>query len=292
MNSLRRFFIAAALLCAAVSCKTVHNHNYMWFDCEANYATLSHPDSIKFYLAKCKDLGFDNVVVDVKSIMSYVGASISVRGDVTKNAVIGTAWEGVSGVSGENMILAFNVVDGVAPEYTKLTLTGVQAIDWWTGYWCDAPGNYPGYAFLGTSTEQGGLLSVYNQNLLNYFDGTGACVLATETALADGNYAANSLDIREVGGQQYLAVGTGCHFPEYGCAPVVTVYNVATKEVVAVPQTTNYALTGEYDEDGNPLYKAGVCVTSDVVLEPAGDGFNVYYVDNNCAAIEAFHYAL
>ena len=229
---------------------------------------------------------------DYEYYTSYVGASISVRGDVTKNAVIGTAWEGVSGVSGENMILAFNVVDGVAPEYTKLTFTGVQAIDWWTGYWCDAPGNYPGYAFLGTSTEQGGLLSVYNQNLLNYFDGTGACVLATETALADGNYAANSLDIREVGGQQYLAVGTGCHFPEYGCAPVVTVYNVATKEVVAVPQTTNYALTGEYDEDGNPLYKAGVCVTSDVVLEPAGDGFNVYYVDNNCAAIEAFHYAL
>ena len=29
------------------------NHNYMWFDCEANYATLSHPDSIRFYLGKC-----------------------------------------------------------------------------------------------------------------------------------------------------------------------------------------------------------------------------------------------
>ena len=26
----------------------VVNHNYMWFDCEANYATLSHPDSIRF----------------------------------------------------------------------------------------------------------------------------------------------------------------------------------------------------------------------------------------------------
>ena len=48
------------------------NHNYMWFDCEANYATLSHPDSIKFYLGKCKDLGFGNVVVDVKSIMGEV----------------------------------------------------------------------------------------------------------------------------------------------------------------------------------------------------------------------------
>ena len=44
----------------------------MWFDCEANYATLSHPDSIRFYLEKCRDLGFNNAVVDVKSIMGEV----------------------------------------------------------------------------------------------------------------------------------------------------------------------------------------------------------------------------
>ena len=48
------------------------NHNYMWFDCEANYATLSHPDSILFYLKKTQSLGFDNVVVDMKSIMGEV----------------------------------------------------------------------------------------------------------------------------------------------------------------------------------------------------------------------------
>ena len=48
------------------------NHNYMWFDCEGNYATLSQPDSIRFYLGKCKELGFGNVVVDMKSIMGEV----------------------------------------------------------------------------------------------------------------------------------------------------------------------------------------------------------------------------
>lgn len=229
---------------------------------------------------------------DYEYYTSYVGASVTVRGDVTKNAVIGTARDGVSGVAGENRILAFNVVDGVAPAYTELTLTDVQAIDWWTGYWCDAPGNYPGYAFLGTSTEQGGLLSVYNQNLLNYFDGTGACTLAVTTALADGNYAVNSMDIKAVGDKQYLAVGAGCHFPDYGIAPNVVVYDLETKEPVAVPLTTNYALTGESDAEGNPLYKAGVCATSDVVLEAAEGGFNVYYVDNNCSAIEAFHFPL
>ncbi len=48
------------------------NPNFMWFDCEANYERLSYPDSIRFYLQKCKDAGFDNVVVDVKSIMGEV----------------------------------------------------------------------------------------------------------------------------------------------------------------------------------------------------------------------------
>ena len=61
---------AAALLCACSSKEP--NQNYMWFDCEANYAVLSQPDSIDFYLHKVKEIGFDNVVVDVKSIMGEV----------------------------------------------------------------------------------------------------------------------------------------------------------------------------------------------------------------------------
>ena len=72
---MKRFiFITLAAIFAMVSCvpEKAYNHNYMWFDCEANYATLSHPDSIRYYMKKSQDLGFDNVVVDVKSIMGEV----------------------------------------------------------------------------------------------------------------------------------------------------------------------------------------------------------------------------
>ena len=67
----------AALLSASCTqsddgAQSRRNSNYMWFDCEANYQRLSCPDSIRYYLAKCKDAGFDNVVVDVKSIMGEV----------------------------------------------------------------------------------------------------------------------------------------------------------------------------------------------------------------------------
>ena len=67
-------FIAAVSLasCSAKTGDNEFNHNYMWFDCEANYATLSHPDSILFYMKRCQSLGFDNVVVDMKSIMGEV----------------------------------------------------------------------------------------------------------------------------------------------------------------------------------------------------------------------------
>jgi len=65
-------FAAMVALILAASLSKAENRNYMWFDCEANYVTLSNPDSIKFYLEKVKAIGFGNVVVDVKSIMGEV----------------------------------------------------------------------------------------------------------------------------------------------------------------------------------------------------------------------------
>lgn len=62
---------------------------YMWFDCEANFERLSYPDSIVYYLNKVKELGFTDVVVDVKSIMGetlYDSAIAPYMGE----------WEGVT----------------------------------------------------------------------------------------------------------------------------------------------------------------------------------------------------
>ena len=76
MRHLYRIILTICAVLTLVCCSSVKgkvlNDNYMWFDCEANYATLSQPDSILFYLKKCQAIGFDNVVVDVKSIMGEV----------------------------------------------------------------------------------------------------------------------------------------------------------------------------------------------------------------------------
>ena len=73
---MKKIIAAAAVLLGLSACPDSavcrENRNYMWFDCEANWKTLSCPDSIRFYLEKVKSLGFGNVVVDVKSIMGEV----------------------------------------------------------------------------------------------------------------------------------------------------------------------------------------------------------------------------
>ena len=223
-----------------------------------------------------------DIYSDFEYYTSYIGAGITVSGDVTTNAVIASAFEGYPGVSGENMLLVFDVKGGT-PEMSKLTLTGFKTLTWWEGYWVEAAGNYPGFAFLGTSSAEGGLLVGYDANIVHTFDATGACTAITEP-LADGNYAANVLELEKVGNKTLLAVATGCQFPDYGISPVMAVYDLETKSVVATPKTTNYA-TDDY-----VTYLNAASPTSDIVIEAVDGGFNVYYVDNNCSAVEAFHY--
>ncbi|MVZ65324.1 family 10 glycosylhydrolase [Sphingobacterium sp. DK4209] len=41
---------------------------YLWFDAEANFERFSNKDSIDYYVKKAKDVGFTDIVVDVKPI--------------------------------------------------------------------------------------------------------------------------------------------------------------------------------------------------------------------------------
>ena len=66
-------YLALALMVfAGCSSKAPEKRLYMWLDCEANFERLSTPDSIDYYIARIKDLGFTDVVADVKSIMGEV----------------------------------------------------------------------------------------------------------------------------------------------------------------------------------------------------------------------------
>lgn len=237
----------------------------------------------------------DTYKQDGAYVASYVGARLAVRGDVTKNAAIAAPWEGVAGY-GDNMVLAWNVVNGEPEMYVKQTLTGFEGLVSWygaPGYWSGSPSNFPGYALLGPSLSAGAVMALYDENDLYIVDGeTYVCTEVVED-IVDSNNAANAFDVRDINGKTYLAVAGGCFFPQWGLTPVLKIVDASTMTyVVEQANTKNYALTGETDADGNPLYLEGVGASAAVVMEATEDGMNVYHINNNCSAIEAFHFAL
>lgn len=72
MKKLLYLLVAVTLFVGCQCNKEPQKRLYMWLDCEANFERLSTPDSIDYYMARIKDLGFTDVVADVKSIMGEV----------------------------------------------------------------------------------------------------------------------------------------------------------------------------------------------------------------------------
>lgn len=63
---------AALILFFAASLHAAPKPKLLWFDATANFARLSSIDSIRFYLDKAAEVGFTDVVVDVKPITGEV----------------------------------------------------------------------------------------------------------------------------------------------------------------------------------------------------------------------------
>lgn len=238
-------------------------------------------------LVSCADQGYANGP-------SYVGARLSARGDVTKNGVVASPWEGAAG-NGENMVLAWEIKDGVAGSFVKQTLTGFDGMlanYGAPGYWSAAPNNYPGYALAGTELAHGAAMIVYPENVLHVVGADCACTPATEmlpNAEYAGNYNPSAVDIRNIGGKNYVAVGLSPWWPEYGSTPIVLVADVADMTIVGQPAAGTYAPTGEVSDTGAPYYEttAGANTSACLVMEGTEEGIIVYHVNNACSGVEA-----
>lgn len=252
-----------------VFCNRVNNWWSSYVDFSIWY--MKPGDKTPTLLASTKAQGYENGP-------SYIGYSLSVRGDVTKNAAIVSPWEGVGG-GGENMVLAWEVKDGKAGNYVKQTLTGFYGLAGWyngtPGYWSGAPNNSPAYALMGTNLSDGAIMALYDENIPYYVAADCSCTKLMEKAPISSNNAFNTMEIRTVNGKQY-AVIAGDTFFTYS-KPEIYVIDMATKEIVFTPSTTLYS------ED-----LAGGNVGCDITFEAAEGGMNLYYIANNSSAIEAF----
>lgn len=68
------FILGTVLLysCGSKTASQTVKPKLMWFDAEANFERFSHTDSIDFYLEKIKNIGFTDVVVDIRPITGEV----------------------------------------------------------------------------------------------------------------------------------------------------------------------------------------------------------------------------
>ena len=225
-----------------------------------------------------------DIIKDVDE--EYLGMSMNVRGDVTKNALIALPHN--NGEYVHNVISLFPVTDGSALQANVTWDANYKGVGWAGPYFGGGVHNHPGLALVGSTIDAGAVSSCYDANLLQAIDLTsGATTVVVDTPLAGdyaGNFAPNGLDIREINGKQYLAVALSCFYPS--TPPTVYLFDVESKQALYTwddvelfdPQdaaSTNY----EY-------------VQASVTMEAAEGGVVVYLIDKSSGTIAAKYFKL
>ncbi|WP_373758701.1 alpha amylase family protein [Bacteroides heparinolyticus] len=85
----------SVLLCLFMACgslkgapQVTEKNKLIWLDLSANWERFSHADSIKYYVQKCQDAGFNYLVLDVKGTASAVAYPSNIAPRLTE-------WKGV-----------------------------------------------------------------------------------------------------------------------------------------------------------------------------------------------------
>ena len=214
-----------------------------------------------------------------------LGAAFDVRGDVTKNAILLAAHEGLAGISMGYSVEVWNIVDGEAGESAWNNVTGITAL-WGAEAWNCTPHNFPAFALLGETLEAGALYGFYDNNNLHYMDGTYASTVVA-TAMYDWQRSLAAVDVHTVNGAPIAAITGGDLCPEYGANTAIYVLNAATQEVVATLSTLNQATDWVINEETAwyTYWNAGNA-TADICFETIDGGLILYYIDNNHNSIE------
>jgi len=107
--AIKRFIMAAAavvMTMAAVyaspprDCPVSERPKLMWVDLSANWKTFCNPDSVGYYVKKCKDAGFNTLIVDVKGTASAVAYPSEI-------APVLKEWKGITRPDGYDYLAKF-----------------------------------------------------------------------------------------------------------------------------------------------------------------------------------------
>lgn len=220
-----------------------------------------------------------NVIADVDE--EYIGVSLNVAGDVTKDATIVIPHH--NGDYANNVMSVFNVAGGAASQ-TNLVMDGFKGVGWAGGCFGTWPHNVPGVAVLGGDA----LTASYESNILQQLNLTsGVC---TDIANLDaphpdqsGNYAPTGMDVRMINGKPYLAVAM-CSF---WSGPVFVYIFDVTAQTLVYSWCDAPAMDPKTASDTNYDY-----MSTSVTLEAAEGGMVVYVADKCSGTIAAKFFTL
>ncbi len=85
---MKRLISSLLLILVILVAKSAGSPKLMWVDLSANWETFSSLDSINYYVDKCKDAGFNTLVVDVKG----TGSAVAFFSDIAPRM---KEWKGV-----------------------------------------------------------------------------------------------------------------------------------------------------------------------------------------------------
>ncbi len=229
------------------------------------------------------------------------GARLKVRGDITSDALIVAPVEGIVDITMSSTIGYWEVKGGVAGEYGTIGVTGFAGT-WSCAAWSTYPNNFPTIQAQGLSATDGFVMTgCYEDNNMYLIGADGvATVLMTPEYMVDeydlqGNLGCQSMDIKEIGGKNYLVVLASSFFPSYGPgwsgAPIVALH-----EVSAITPGSNMFTSAKFCKtateyfpwEDDPATDWAISVAADVALYDAGGKIGVAITDLNGRCIEAY----
>lgn len=225
-----------------------------------------------------------------------LGGRMSVQGDIDGDAIIVTLLEATDVGGLVNSFVYWEVKAGVIQEPKIQQLTGFVGPNWGVGYW-NVPGNsYPAIAAVGASAADGVLFSVYDENVVYYYDGNfNGTQLLTPDASLSNQPIPSAIDIKTFNGARYGLVFHIGHWPAWADqTSFIYLYDMSDMKTVSGDLVSSTSLVMKVIPESYYIQGGGnggnVVDAGDAILVPSADGYymNLYYIDNNNLVLGAY----
>ncbi len=225
-----------------------------------------------------------------------LGGAMKIQGDINGNALIVAPFWGTAVGGGQNKIIYWHIINGVVSEPTIKAITGFVGIKWMPYFWNTVDNSPIAFTPLGTTIEEGLLLSVYDENVLYLVDGTTfTCSQLLGTYTTFKNPPINrSISAKHFNNARYVALLSVGPWPAWAVYSHIYLYDMTSMAGMSgsLDDTSALKIHVEpetfYSQGGGE--GGGVAPTGDIILVPSNDGYymHLYCIDNNNRWIVAY----